>query len=234
MAAFTSKWVWESIDRSLDISVGAVSSTRNNWSVVRSRYSDKAYVSELGASEGSLDGENGGVTETIETGVEIHGVKFDTTRNWVLDSTLWIDNGNEKNGNPVYVQYLANNIPNAAKVNVIYLYKLTSYSQYYWVCTETTAADVNANTMLENASGEPGSESYFVNAAWANWNGLATGLDNENFNNNKGTFSGSSRATEDDYPTGFVCESDRQTYTPVFVDWYKQTQRWVFKTGWTE
>jgi len=77
--AFTSQWTWGTINRGVGKLVsGGVLYHRNIWKLVRSRISNDSYSSELGDSATSLDGYNGGVTETISSPL-VDGLTFAMT-----------------------------------------------------------------------------------------------------------------------------------------------------------
>ena len=100
--AVTSNWEWESISRGIDTNVFAgIVRTRNNWSLTRKRVSDEAYASELGDTATSLDGFNGGVTETIVS-PSINALSFGNIVGGDFPATVTVSGAGRSASNGVY------------------------------------------------------------------------------------------------------------------------------------
>jgi len=241
MAAGTSNWVWGSLIEGIDINVNSGSFiSRDNWSFTRSRYSDEAYASQLGALEPSLSGYNGGVTHTVYGKVIENGVTFSADSAWTKSTTLWIPTGNTKNGYDVYIQRYVENAPDSTKVNALWLIIDSSTSGYRWMCAELTTAQFENNTMAN--SYQSASQNFLNSSFSASFASPAT-AEGKVFGTTDlgtappytgtgagsyGTFTGATTASASDVVAAMICQSDSRTYENS-VDWYKQSQTWTYK-----
>ena len=214
--AFTSEWEWTSINRSQDVSVqNSEQTTRNNWVVTRKRISNEAYDSQLGESAASLTAYNGGVTETV-TPPETEVIVFDTTTNWTKTTTLWIPSGTTNNGAPIYVSDEDPNIPDATRINILYLAYSAISSKFLWYA-------------YESVDGAPGPG---INRVGGDEEVTRPSLDGYLFDDLGGTFTGTSTSSISSASVyDFYCSGDNQTYQEQGVDWFTQTQTWIFKDG---
>lgn len=126
--AFTTNWSWDSVNKNTDVNIDqdtTVRTTRNNWSLTRSRHTNDVITSQLNDSAAAISAYAGGtlVTETIG---DLAGLQFDTTQNWTDTSYIyladesysWIGSG----GVPRYAFELDSaftNKPNAAKTTIV-------------------------------------------------------------------------------------------------------------------
>jgi|6_EtaG_2_1085325.scaffolds.fasta_scaffold04511_5 hypothetical protein len=209
---FSSQWEWGTVDQSVEMLTGATFVTRSNWTLTRHRWSNEPYISQYGTTEDRLIGYNAGVYNEIE-GPSIYGVKFDTTTEWVDAQTLWVSNGGESASQPVYVQYLAENKPNGALVNVL-------WKSLNWHCGSFTRDDVEQFTgstlhhIYQSSGGNLGDNPLDVGIG--DWAAFAPSTPVPGY-----------------YPAPLLCESDQRSYDIQGVDWYKQTQRWIYKDSWS-
>lgn len=142
--SFTSEWVWNLIDKKKETSAaGGILFQRNAWNVSRSRFSDAAHDSELGETSASLDGENGGVTETTD-GPTRPGVSFPTTQNWVRSTDQFLDSGMRVNERRVYIQdFDTTSLLNPNKIKVVFAaIDAALASRCLWVVTEFAPLDI--------------------------------------------------------------------------------------------
>lgn len=226
---FTSEWEWQAINRGLDYTVvNNAKLQRNNWTLTRFRKSDEAYVSELGDTADELSAFNGGVTETISgvTEATVTGMKFNTTRNWTLNSTIWIETGRIIQGEPSYrMEDTATNIPNATKTNICFLAeRMSGVPIHEWSCVEAETADVDDFTWSLQRDDYSNRMDSFDDGP----------IHNVNFDVERGTFENESRAIEGTFDVvgSFLCTGDNQVYDQASVDWFKQVQTWSFKDSW--
>ena len=237
----TSQWEWVSINRENDISVsGGVFSSRPNWTMMRMRISSADYSGQLGETASSLSGYNGGVTETI-TAPTINRVTFNANTAWTLSATSWIETGFTINGSKSYTPYYGTaNIPNSSKKNVAFLAKITSEvfaTAYIWCVTEITAEELSSGTWTssyEEATLNP-IPYGLTNSVWKSAaSAYASSINSIAFTLNYGTFTGDATASTGTFsPSILVCAADSQTYNQRSVDWYTQTQTWVYKSSWS-
>ena len=208
----TSGWEWQTIDQGVEMLTGSTFVTRSNWTLIRHRWSNAPYVSQYGTTEERLIGYNAGIYNEIE-GPTIQGVKFDTTTEWVDANTLWVANGAERSNQPVYVQYLTENKPSSALVNA--LARAT-----VWTVGEYTRDDVEAEEWTTS-----------TNARQL----TSADLGDEPFDQFAGSWTGFTPSTPvvGDFIAPLLCESDQRAYEAQGVNWYKQTQRWIYKDSWS-
>jgi len=210
---FTSQWEWGTVDQGVEMLSGATFVTRSNWTLTRHRWSNAPYVSQYGTVEDRLVGYNAGIYNEIE-GPSIHGIKFNTTTEWVDAQTLWVPNGAEASSSNVYVQYLAENKPESARVNVVYR------TPSAWFCTESTREGIESESYA--------SLNYIYSSG-------GNDLGDDPFDTGVGTWAAFAPSTPVPgyYPAPLLCESDQRSYDIQGVDWYKQTQRWIYKDSWS-
>lgn len=231
--ASTSEWSWISINRETDISVsGGVFSSRPNWSMARSRISNDTYSGQLGESATSLSAYNGGVTETVSVPV-INYLSFNANTAWTLAATRWDATGYIKNGSMSYTpHYGTTNIPDAGMKNVAFIFK-SSGVFYRWIVTEITSAQLASGTWTDYSSGSV--VSVYPNSVDSGTGSFGSSIAGVSFTSNNGTFTGDATAGFADHSLPlFVCASDAQNYNQQYVDWFTQTQTWVYKSSWIE
>ena len=243
---FTSEWEWLNINRGLDYTVvDGASLKRNNWTLVRSRYSNAPYVSELDTKLTSLTAYNGGVPETIPslTGIDVSGVRFDTTTTYTLNTTTWIDIGrpSSQGGVKWYRQESsATNIPDSDMVNILGRFWTGAGTWPDMVCvwavvemTSTQADSLTFSQYLTNYTNYARSTN-----TWILTDSTAPTIDGETIaaSTATGTFS---PTVDSDIDVGtwegtgsFLCTADTQNYQQRGVEWYQQLQTWSFKDDW--
>lgn len=81
--SFTSNWIWDSVNKVLDVNVGSggTRTTRNNWAATRHRFTDVDFPSELGNETEVLSAYMAGEIVNERIGDPNH-ITFGTTRNW--------------------------------------------------------------------------------------------------------------------------------------------------------
>jgi len=81
--AFTSNWEWVSRNRVLDVNIDSsgTRTTRNNWTMTRTRISDAPFASELG-DEADVLSAYAGAELVAEYNAEENYIQFDATQNW--------------------------------------------------------------------------------------------------------------------------------------------------------
>lgn len=215
---FTSEWEWVSINREQDVSVSNGNTlTRNNWSVTRKRVSNAPYVSEVGTEKSELTAYNGGVSETVRP-PETEVVTFDTTTAWTKTTTLWIPSGLTNNNAPIYVSNESPNIPDPSKINILYVSYDAVDEEFTWYA-------------YESVDGLPGPS---INRCGSDDYTTIPSLDGLLFDNSFGSFTGSATSSITTAPIyDFYCSSDNQSYGQNGVDWFTQTQTWIFKDGYS-
>ena len=250
---FTSEWEWLNINRGLDYTVvDNAQLKRNNWTLTRSRYSNMPYVSQLDERAQSLSGYNGGVPETIPsiTGLYVSGVQFDTTTNWVSDSSVWIDSGYNYYGNAkTYIQQAGTtNKPDSSKTNVFGVF-ITYQNlsgdpailtrKYAWAVVEVDNTEAEQGTFsryTDNHTNYIHGQEYDYQSYPPITPAIPQDPDGESMltANGTGTFTGTSTPYNGSFPSvgTFLCTADSQSYQQRGVDWYQQVQTWSFKDGW--
>ena len=250
--AFTSNWEWVSLTESYNTSIsGGVYDVKRPITLQRFRYSDAAYSSEKGTQSSSLSGYNGGVTETKTAPSFANIGRFGTTRNWVLNTSNWIQAGG-LNGQPVYTQ-LSESIPDGGLVNTIFAARIynsvLTYLGACWWCCAIPPSDFGLlptwfEEGIRTGSVGPGAKYYvpegkpfgpiaILNGAKTSHSSSSSyGSVQSSFsptyfdNDTSATWSGSSSFSIATRTINFECISDVQSYPQRHVDWYKQTQTW--------
>ena len=216
----TSEWEFETIDRGSEYISGAIYQKRNNWVISRFRYSNAPFESQEGQTSYHLRGYNAGKLIDLE-GPEVYGVKFDTTTEWVRSDTLWVRNGNFASSYPVYVPFLTDSIPDPSLISVLFR------SSVYWYVSQYSAEQVQDNDLAV------GGGSNFIRTDPADSSEWPLGAIAHTVGANDWAAYGSSKAVPGYYTVPFFCEYDQVAYEDQGVDWYRQTQQWVYRDSWT-
>lgn len=233
--AVTSNWEWIAINRDNDLNVsGGVQATKSNWSLVRKRISNEAFSGQIGESATSLTATNGSRQETV-TAQYVSGLGFDANTAWTNTTSVWVPNG-YKGHSDVYVCSNEANIPNSTKKNIIFQVNVFGSTNFFWACLEADAAAVSSGSFFTGAwatySGGgglfPQSSNYITTGSAA----VSTSPNGKSFVSNAGTFTGDATATVGNIQIPFKCTSDVQTFENG-LDWYTQTQIWVYKSSWS-
>lgn len=237
--AVTSNWEWVAINRDNDLNVsGGVQAIKSNWTITRKRISDDAYVGQIGESATSLTALNGSRQETVNAQY-VSGVVFDVATAWTNTTSVWVPNGYKgQNNSDVYVCSNEANIPNPTKRNLLFQVNILGGSTYYWACIEAETSAVSSGSFFTGSwnsqSGGgftglfPQSSNYVLGAGGA----VTTSPDGKLLYANNGTFTGDATATVGSVQIPFKCVSDIQSFQNG-VNWYEQTQTWVYKSSWS-
>jgi len=242
--AFTSEWVWGNISRNNDlVVVDGAYGEKGNWSMTRSRWSNDAYSSDLGDWELSLSAKNGGVTETITSPLssDAYGLKFSASTAWTLSGYIWDElTGATAWGKPVYKLhpiYQGLNIPDPDKFNYLMLiaeYAAPSSNYWQWAMVELDdefsqiSDDELFFTDLTNYCYSTNRYGFAASPPPA---GTLDTPEGDALTQNVGTFTGDATAGTIGQQTLplLYCTADVQSYPTPSVDWYLQTQTWIFK-----
>ena len=243
--AFTSEWEWASAARSYSTSFGGGAYNKADpITLIRSRISNAAYSSQEGAQSASLDGENGGVTETIAAPTLTNVGKFGTARSWVSSTAFWIQSGGA-NGAPVYTQ-IEESIPEPALINIMFKAHLvevgyTASYGYRWFCASFANGDVGGippviivNTPLTLYIPDTASSSVRITGGALGGTTPSTAFNPVSWGDpytntptpSTGGWSGASTFALATRTINYECISDVQSYPTKGVDWYTQTQTW--------
>lgn len=230
-----SQWSWLNIDRRREYSKTQAGEDffRENWTVTRSRVSNKVFTSELGDTAGSLSAYNGGVTETV-TAPTYDFFSFTSmvsATDWFaeLEDVPFYPAGYNRGGKPVYI--LSEQSPrDTTKACVLfYEYQAKPYSgiNTYWQVGQCSSAEATSGTFAKSAVMFAASDLLAANRIDYP---TPTG---PTYRRAAGAESGTGAITSTASTENFRCVSDLQSYSQQGVEWYTQTQTWIAKSPWS-
>jgi hypothetical protein len=196
---------------------------RDNWSLSRFRVSDDSYTSLLGTSVQTLDGYNGGVTETIVPPTRSK-IKWTAANDWASTADRWIQGAFEFNNKRVWVPERSSSA-STCKIFTPFLINTNSYWQLTLVpIFGVQNGDPDPQIYPDYARATTFTDRYALlsdpNPSGLSFNGAGAWND---------TGKSTSLVTETGY---FTCTDDNQSYDYVGCAWYKQSQTWVYVGDW--